>query len=418
MASYKRVFVLILYCIFIWSIITTFVFYQHSISYPSYALATGIVPVAVKRSQLLPNVAVVFVCTASVVYTMACEGAVESLVKFSGWAGDVYIITDQPSCIDEKRLAADSGIELNRLHIKPTGTSYSGSGISTNHHVLFSTTSIRSKALKTRLFEFVDPHIEVVIYADSDIIFGVENCMNEFADAAYANWGKDSTTNGAVGLQCSEAMHDSNGTLTYMHSGLFAAHRDHSSEALRLWAEELQKADTNTDQSAYIHAYDAWRSKHTTSATVTATAPLYHPMDVKQLDWNRGYKKHFQHFIRFEKDFEVDNVYCANHISKRRCFVFGSEAIQSFVDRFQLASYLSEETRTDVSSSSSGGVSSRPKTTSLQYCPHWSWYPIEMGYISPSISMLPSFRTTTAKDAGSDGTGSRKCSKMETYFMK
>lgn len=48
------------------------------------------------------DTAFVFLALGAQAVQMNCPGAVESLVKYAGWGGDVYFITDRESCFDQK----------------------------------------------------------------------------------------------------------------------------------------------------------------------------------------------------------------------------------------------------------------------------------------------------------------------------
>lgn len=48
------------------------------------------------------DTAFVFLALGPQTVQMNCPAAVESLVKYAGWGGDVYFITDRKSCFDPK----------------------------------------------------------------------------------------------------------------------------------------------------------------------------------------------------------------------------------------------------------------------------------------------------------------------------
>ena len=58
--------------------------------------------VKAKNFSSYDDTAFAFLALGAQAHQMNCPAAIESLVKFAGWNGNVYLITDRESCFDKK----------------------------------------------------------------------------------------------------------------------------------------------------------------------------------------------------------------------------------------------------------------------------------------------------------------------------
>lgn len=153
---------------------------HHQSGKESTTLEYPIVPHAKRRTHL-ENTAFVFLGLGVQAHQRNCIAAIESLVKHAGWSGEVYLITDKAHCFDEEEIIRHSSIERNRLHlISIINESFDSGGItfhSLRNHV--HDDRIRAKAMKTRVFEFIDKRIDTVAFVDCDVLFAIEGCATE-----------------------------------------------------------------------------------------------------------------------------------------------------------------------------------------------------------------------------------------------
>jgi hypothetical protein len=197
-----------------------------------------------------------FLALGAQAYQMNCAAAIESLVRFGGWGGDVYLITDRKSCFDVDEIVRNAGMDSNKFHLKVIGSEgFSGDIDLTNPMVGFSASRQKSKSMKTRLFEVItDPHIHTLGYADCDILFAIKNCPVEMLNSGDP-WG-------TVKLKFSRAQFtDDMSELEELHSGALVMHREYSKEALRLWREALDKHESDLDRVPYMNLYKTFQAQ-------------------------------------------------------------------------------------------------------------------------------------------------------------
>jgi hypothetical protein len=67
-------------------------------------------------------------------------------------------------------------MQPEKLHIKVLKESFSGD-IDTKNSLEFKLDRMKSKSMKTKLFDIVDdPSIHTIAFVDCDVIFGIEGC--------------------------------------------------------------------------------------------------------------------------------------------------------------------------------------------------------------------------------------------------
>ena len=205
-------------------------------------------PKLAKKKTHVEDSAYVFLALGAQANSMTCGGAVESLVRYGGWSGDVYLITDRPNCFDREQIVANAEMEDQRLHIVTVDGDFSSGGYDSADEVRFRKARLLSLTMKTHIFDII-PDIAVLAFIDCDIIVGVEGCP--------ANFIKDGPQFPEYNVKFSRMYYtDSNGvmltsktqeeqikagsTFTDVHSGTFVAHRKHSAELIRLWRAEME----------------------------------------------------------------------------------------------------------------------------------------------------------------------------------
>ncbi len=326
----------------------------------NYNQIVELLPTARHYSSLNDS-AFVFLALGAQANQMNCPAAVESLVRFGGWDGDVYMITDRASCFDAKEIVKNAGMREERFHLTVVDEDFGGGGFDFAHPKVGSRKNrVKSFAMKARLFDIVtDPRIKVLAYVDCDILFAIENCPKEFIQSG-PSW-KDGR------IKFSHLFDDEHGRLVDVHAGTMVAHRDESREVLRIWQAEIEKGDTQGDNDAYMQAYnryqkavDNWsppalvinkNSNHSTgnsskpSRTVSSAGTdaswAIRPVNLLQPGEAMKPGDHNMQVNWFEKFLEPDNVtvHCMNHIPKARCISYGRDGVQQFVDRFALRTY-------------------------------------------------------------------------------
>ena len=321
--------------------------------------------------------AFVFLGLGAQAYQMNCPAAIESLVRYGGWNGEVYLVTDRATCFNEKEIVEAAGMDESKFHLAVVEEDFGGGGFDIKHmNSFFTRNRMRSKSMKTRLFDIVaDPNIDVIGYVDCDVLFGIPGCPTEFLNSIEP-WEQRN-------IQFKRIKLDSSGDLIGLHTGTMVVHRQHSKDALRRWREELDRGDYALDRLPYLHAYQKLQEElernisadklHDVRKASTVRRNLlddrnpplqqlrhqevgqqqqhqqqqqqqeekdnkrpHNPMLPGQiLRTLNGTKTMFERFVRAG----VDTVHCINHISKAQCDIQGTGGIQQFVDRFQLRSY-------------------------------------------------------------------------------
>lgn len=251
---------------------------------------------------------------------MNCPAAIESLVRYSGWNGDVYLLTDQDNCFDKNVIVTNAGMDNSKFHLITVNGSFSGMTFENLQSFKFDFREARKKSfqMKTKLFDYItDPHIHTIAYVDCDVLFGVEGCAKQMIETGPA-WSPD------VNFKCTHLSRDANG-IQGIHAGSFIVHREHSKEALRLWHEALEADSADDDNDAYDIAFKRIHD--------SLKPGEHNPMSAALVLDPSG--KHYEKFVYPDED----NRYCLNHVSKVRCKQQGVKNVQRLVDRFKLRTY-------------------------------------------------------------------------------
>jgi hypothetical protein len=297
----------------------------------------------------------VFLGLGATAHQMNCPAAVESLVRYGGWNGEVYMITDHGDCFDKKQIIKNAGMQEDKFHMIVIDEDFGGGGIDINNpKVGFSKNRLRSKSMKTQLFDLIpDTKIQVLAYADCDIIFAKEGCPAEFAASNLVPWEERNIKFSRV------VANETTGKLTSIHTGTILMHREHSREVLSRWYNRLNSGVDDMDRASYLMEYAAIQEDidarmRIANSNGTKVAPhvtikngnvLDNIMDPKyknvmmpsqQVKVSKtGVIEHYELFINPESDY----VPCMIHVSKARCGLFGRKAVQNYLDRFQLRTY-------------------------------------------------------------------------------
>lgn len=342
--------------------------------------------VPAKSFESVNDTAYVFLGLGATAHQLNCQASIESLVRYGGWSGKIFLITDQGNCFDDALIIKNAGMEAKNYQKIVVKEDFGSGGIDIwNPKVGFSKNRLRSKSMKTQLFEVIqDPAIQVLAYVDCDILFGQEGCPARFVRAG-APWEENKIKFSRIGT-------DSAGHLTNIHSGTIVMHRQHSAEVLQRWYERLSSGVDDMDRTSYLLEYSAVQNEldrranasnshhahpDNTSATHIATQQSPHGHQDKQqqprslrvitpenaatsgeyvkpiflvpatatsnvmmpselIYYNgSGAKFHYELFV----DPNAETLPCMMHVSKARCESMGRAVVQKAVDRFHLRTY-------------------------------------------------------------------------------
>jgi hypothetical protein len=116
--------------------------------------------------------AFVFLALGAQANQMNCPAAIESLVRLGGWDGQVYLLTDKPDCFNDQdiRTAADLPRGSDKLKIVSVAQHFDDLNLVSGD---LRRNRKKSLKVKTQLFRYItDPSVNVLAYADCDILFG------------------------------------------------------------------------------------------------------------------------------------------------------------------------------------------------------------------------------------------------------
>jgi hypothetical protein len=292
----------------------------------------------------LESGAFVFLALGAQANSLTCPAAVESLVRFGGWDGHVYMITDRESCFSASDIVKNAKMERSKFHLITTEESFSSVGFDAKHSAIgLRKNRVKSFAMKTQLFDFIkDEKIKTVVYADCDIIFTHPGCPNKLITAADKSWDieKIKFTHFQRGLNTTDM------NIQTVHAGSFVVHREHSKEILKMWGDSINSGKYKGDMHAFMALYNSSKIRydgHTISATEERQLIFpgpYPPGEVLVDPSLKGDALHMQSNW-YERFFDIHTAgsNCMTHISKARCSSVGRGAVQSFVNRFKLKSY-------------------------------------------------------------------------------
>jgi hypothetical protein len=280
------------------------------------------------------------------------------------------MITDQANCFDRDLIVKNAGMKPENFHMIVVKEDFGSGGVDiTNPKVGFSKNRLRSKSMKTRLFDIIqDESIKVLAYVDCDIIFGQEGCPYDFVTGGVP-WEERKIRFSRV------AVDPSTGRLQNIHTGTIVMHREHSREILDRWYERLNAGEDDMDRSAYLIEYareqerlDKLNGINTTLPVEISKSNLRATAQAKLDNVGWGSVENAQqanldkyatggnimmpserviynatsgNISRYEVFVNpaLDYVPCMIHVSKARCDKFGRENVQHYVDRFRLRTY-------------------------------------------------------------------------------
>jgi hypothetical protein len=88
------------------------------------------IKLATKLSSI-NNAAYVYLALGAQANQLNCESSIESLVKYGGWNGSIYMITDRANCYDKEKIIANAGMNPDNFHMIVTDEQF-GNGGKTN----------------------------------------------------------------------------------------------------------------------------------------------------------------------------------------------------------------------------------------------------------------------------------------------
>ena len=390
-------------CFIVVIFIIFFIHQYHHPEAPTSLMTSSLVHEATSFDSL-PNAAFVFLGLGAQANQMNCPAAIESLVRYGGWNGKVYLITDQPRCFNEKEIIHHAKItNSSNFQIISLNENFATGGIDWKHsNVGFRKSRIQSKSMKGKLFELIpDPSIELIAYVDCDVLFTTEGCPKQFIEAS-SPWKSDM-------LRLSHVYADpTTGEVTGLHAGAFVAHRNYSRKILNTWHDRTLTTNDGLDRVSLLAMYQEGYLPPSSSSSeeeereesserkrilgsefflkpnkLTYSSLLIskenHPQD--PMNW-------FERFLDPMRMETKETIPCITHISKARCEYLGREVVQSFVNHFQLQTYRKEE-------HSSTSFPSSSSSSSYSYCPHHliqplanGWFPFGYLPFCPKLEMI------------------------------
>ena len=125
----KYIIFLILCSLLVLMYILTVNFYQQN---ETTSITNNLVPLekvkfATKLSSV-SNAAFVYLALGAQANQLNCESSIESLVKYGGWNGSVYMITDRANCYDKDKIIANAGMNPANFHVIVTDEQFGNGG--------------------------------------------------------------------------------------------------------------------------------------------------------------------------------------------------------------------------------------------------------------------------------------------------
>jgi hypothetical protein len=358
----------------------------------------------------LNDTAYVFLGLGATAHQRNCPAAIESLVRYGGWDGRIYMITDHANCFDVEQIVENAGMRPENFHMITLTEDFGGGGLDVfNPKVGFSRNRLRSKAMKTQLFDLIeDPSIQVLAYVDCDILFGVEGCARDYVSGGVP-WEERK-------IRFSRVLVDpGSGKLLNIHTGSIMMHRKHSREVLQRWYDRINTGVDDMDRLGYMAEYDILQKqidshqRNSSNSNSTGNSTVVRPVatnlrtaaDARRAHAGYGsvdntipsilnrqvvenvmmpaeqimYNASTGDITRYEVFVNPDSqdTPCMLHVSKARCDQFGRAAVQGVVDRYRLRTYRTGEL----------------------YCPNplvapilYGWFPLSYLPFCPKIEMF------------------------------
>jgi hypothetical protein len=100
---------------------------QSSINNNNMMMPLEKIKLATKLSSI-NNAAYVYLALGAQANQLNCESSIESLVKYGGWNGSIYMITDRANCYDKEKIIANAGMNPDNFHIIVTDEQFGNGG--------------------------------------------------------------------------------------------------------------------------------------------------------------------------------------------------------------------------------------------------------------------------------------------------
>jgi len=68
-----------------------------------------------------------------VCFKLNCQASIESLVKYAGWGGHIYMITDRKSCYNSEEIVRNAGMDPSNFHLIVTTENFGDGGVDILH---------------------------------------------------------------------------------------------------------------------------------------------------------------------------------------------------------------------------------------------------------------------------------------------
>ena len=65
-----------------------------------------------------------------------CQASIESLVKYAGWNGHVYMITDREHCYQSEKIVSNAGMNPSMFHLIKTPEHFGDGGVDIFHPIV------------------------------------------------------------------------------------------------------------------------------------------------------------------------------------------------------------------------------------------------------------------------------------------
>ena len=176
------------------------------------------------------------------------------------------VIFDRLDCFDKNEIVKDAEMDNDKLHIVSVDDDFSSGGFDfKNTNIGLRQVRVKSFAMKTKLFDYIDKKIDRLAYVDCDVLFSIPGCANDFIHSQDKHWNESPfgftrvkygniTSDGLASIRGDlgviEDPHHMPSTITVptgtnlladLHAGSFVAHRQYSKDGLRIWKERLEK---------------------------------------------------------------------------------------------------------------------------------------------------------------------------------
>lgn len=100
------------------------------------------------------NAAYVYLALGAQANQLNCESSIESLVKYGGWNGSIYMITDRANCYDKEKIIANAGMNPDNFHMIVTDEQFGNGGKSNVIFIIY---------LFVYIFSFMHNHYVYII---------------------------------------------------------------------------------------------------------------------------------------------------------------------------------------------------------------------------------------------------------------